>query len=78
MADLVSRSALDSSIKRIIAVDAVNHGDSAFYNTGKLSSRGKLHMYCSVAHFSIRGLTRHRAMKKQPSGRIFPAISSQH
>lgn len=47
MADLVSRSALDSSIKRIIAVDAVNHGDSAVYNTGKLSSRGKLHVLIS-------------------------------
>lgn len=47
MADLVSRSALNSSIKRVIAVDAVNHGDSAVYNTGKLSSRGKLHAFIS-------------------------------
>lgn len=65
LSDLVSRPSMKHRLRRIITVDAVNHGDSAVYNTGKLGTRGMKYM---SKEKSIR------SHKGQLLGRMFPVI----
>jgi hypothetical protein len=43
--DLLRRPCLSSRIKRILTIDAVNHGDSAVINASKLGGKS---MYCML------------------------------
>lgn len=47
---LIGRKELQGRLKRIIAIDAATHGDSAVANEGKLGEKGEHSRTCSFLH----------------------------